>query len=427
MAGHVINQTTYTDARKLNWDREWDLKAREVAPCKQPVFQGLRQIIHQLYFQHSCLFISSNSTGSCEAPENFHFEAYRPYEIVNCKLRQIKLDYEVIGGNSQICDLSNKTMIVPDVQNPISLKLKGGRTQSYNKFYGCRGNSLVPSGQGYICTTPEIGGLCEVDSEQGHLGYWDCIDPDVVGAPSGNIGQPDDNVYGLCTAGYDNNAVEFKDYRRKLVGPELLIMLKHRRGWNTGDPWTDKLSVWARPPNFTLPQPVCDNRFEALYCGRNSIPLHYPFDGRDTSAVSTDRFKCNWEAYWRDCLHPYQSNVGEGNTNATWVYLPKWVDYSTNLQPAKQRRNYPILNVFAEIKGMKGCDGRQLPDDIYWRDDCGWVMTPEFTDGDPNGIAVMPPILAIGHIVYSEEGKVSREMVLNCFDTEMALCELNGI
>ncbi len=85
------------------------------------------------------------------------------------------------------------------------------------------------------------------------------------------------------------------------------------------------------------------------------------------------------------------------------------------------------MNVFAGINGFIGCDGRKLPDDIYWRDDCGWVMTPEFTDGDPKGIAVMPPILAIGHKVYSEEGRRSREIVLNCFETEMALCKLYAI
>lgn len=85
--------------------------------------------------------------------------------------------------------------------------------------------------------------------------------------------------------------------------------------------------------------------------------------------------------------------------------------------------NVNTVDNYSTLRSLH-CDGRKLPSkpgqnvvSPYWEDECGYHMTPEFVDGDPKSIAIMPPVLPISRRVYRKDGQSTKEIVLHCYDS----------
>ncbi|CAL8123959.1 unnamed protein product [Orchesella dallaii] len=414
----AIYESTYNDARTSQWDRSFDLSVDDV-PCKD--YDTMSLIKNRLYFQQVCIYPTPpNSPDPCNPLPSF-FPLFRPYELI-CRqtLKQIKFDYEIDNGNSQICDYNKKKMKLPvgvSVQYIVE-----GVIRFFPLFYGCHGKPLFPMDPKHNCLHPELNGVCEVNSGLFLLLYGDCLDPDVVAtgfmiAPVADLG--------LCQQFINLEHPIFENNLRKLVSQELLDDLKNP--WKE-DPWSKSITIRDSPGTSS-----CSVDLNAHYCGVRSVALNYPYDGYDSR--TQDRFLCNWEAYYRDCIQPYRSKFG---TDVDWMYLPKWVPSPTLIQSDVQRNSDPVLNSFAvhPAKDLVTCDGRSFPAntnpspggspvsssiDDYWMDDCGWVLTPEFVDGDPKSLAIMAPILPIAlDSVYDDDGKLTTK-IIHCYDSEVSL------
>ncbi|ODN00788.1 Transcription elongation factor A protein-like 6 [Orchesella cincta] len=412
--GDAILDVTYNGARPSHWDRTFDLSVEDV-PCKD--YATMELIIQRLYFQHVCIFPTRPiSSDPCQPPPAF-FPSYRPYELVcHRQLSQIKFNYEVDNGNSQLCDFSQNKMKLPlgtSVQYTV-----GGVTKPFELFYGCHGKPLYPEDPKHNCLYPVLNGVCEVNSDLYLLLYGDCIHTGVI-ATGYLIGSIAD--FGLCRGFINIEHPLFENYARKLISDELLEEL--RAPWGV-DPWTTSISI--RDSSGTT---SCSEDLNVHYCGAQSVALHYHYDEYDSR--KSDRFLCNWEAYYRDCLQPYRSTFG---TEVDWLYLPKWVARQKLMQSGVQRKSDPVLNSFAvhPAADLVSCDGRSFPTvtnpspdaspiDDYWLDDCGWVITPEFVDGDPQSLAIMAPILPIAlDPVYDADGGITTK-IIHCYDSEVSL------